>query len=828
MSRKMARKTIQAFLAAAATALSLSPLFTGTVVTAQISSPSGQANSQCGVSPNGKVLDTSNIRQLESKLNTMVNQDRTEDKNDEERPSEEVDLFQPRSLLVGGQDSDPCEWAWHVALVQIERTVRTVTNVDGSSTTTKSLRWRYRCGGSLLSETHVLTAAHCVDDLTSADSLHVLVGLHSLLDLQRMSEHELEKHVVAVQVVHIHPGYYNNNQRRKNRNKNNVKAEGSSGNLLYDYAVLGLVAPPNGAGTSSNGPNQQDKSTSDNDFIDDIADFIFDGDPVLSDESFSNFALQSNTDAHSNTNLNANFVPELMRSKKCLVNGEPRINFVCLPNAPLDSEAIKRKYEGEKGVIGDLTVYADNVGSTGSFSGNGPNHLEDYICVTTGWGQSEQSSSATSDLIPNVLQETEIELNQHCSVYASATSSGGSSNSDSSSAIEQFFQNIRGDNYPSILCGSGLNLASNPQHTGSGSCAGDSGGPLVCKHKNSDQWVQYGIVSQGRSLSGEVLQDCDVSNEDHDLETWFADTFYARSWIYEKASLSTQPLEYEQPKRAVARIFVIACLILIGVAVIYEIYRCGKDGMTVYCYRRCCCGCCDCLWRMCGLKGKKPAPVTSPTATRNNNAARGLPSAIRRNSNSSYQELVEAQRRFDSGMMGQVPPAFLVGRNRGTAAHTAPNVIPVVQPGANGAAGGPPGGMYLMQAPIPVQINPNTGSLRYNQNANLNSRGPAPGPHNHNNNQQRLGRPHSAPMVTIMEQSQPIGNTNNAMNPQPQSAAVQQVQIDLQKDSELIIAEAIELARKQKQNLIVITGEDTRVEVAPADAEEVLPALRAA
>ena len=44
-------------------------------------------------------------------------------------------------VVVGGKDSHPGEWPWHVALY---------------------FSGQYFCGGSLISDTFVLTAAHCV------------------------------------------------------------------------------------------------------------------------------------------------------------------------------------------------------------------------------------------------------------------------------------------------------------------------------------------------------------------------------------------------------------------------------------------------------------------------------------------------------------------------------------------------------------------------------------------------------------------------------------------------------------------------------------------
>ncbi|KAL1461117.1 hypothetical protein WDU94_013048 [Cyamophila willieti] len=63
--------------------------------------------------------------------------------------------------VVGGEDSDPAEWCWQVALIN-------------------SLN-QYLCGGALIGTQWVLTAAHCVTNIVrSGDAIYVRVGDHDL------------------------------------------------------------------------------------------------------------------------------------------------------------------------------------------------------------------------------------------------------------------------------------------------------------------------------------------------------------------------------------------------------------------------------------------------------------------------------------------------------------------------------------------------------------------------------------------------------------------------------------------------------------------------
>merc|ERR1711962_1745049 len=83
------------------------------------------------------------------------------------------------SKIVGGKPADKHEYPWMVALVYRGH------NDKGPF-----------CGGSLITERHVLTAAHCFKDETK-EGIQVLVGFHRINDKTDFDEHDvsnIEKH----------------------------------------------------------------------------------------------------------------------------------------------------------------------------------------------------------------------------------------------------------------------------------------------------------------------------------------------------------------------------------------------------------------------------------------------------------------------------------------------------------------------------------------------------------------------------------------------------------------------------------------------------------
>ncbi|XP_062992939.1 serine protease 27-like [Elgaria multicarinata webbii] len=82
--------------------------------------------------------------------------------------------------IIGGQPASPGSWPWQVLVVCVER---------------------YYCGGSLIAEQWVLTAAHCVKCNNTSD-YKVLLGAYQL---SKPSDSEIRS---DVEQIEIHPDYY--------------------------------------------------------------------------------------------------------------------------------------------------------------------------------------------------------------------------------------------------------------------------------------------------------------------------------------------------------------------------------------------------------------------------------------------------------------------------------------------------------------------------------------------------------------------------------------------------------------------------------------------
>merc|ERR1719188_596850 len=105
-----------------------------------------------------------------------------------------MDLEDPESCgvrqtgkIVGGMETQINEYPWMALL-------RRIFSEDG----------RFFCGGSLISENWVLTAAHCLRGTLKPDSVEVRLGEHS-----RTSNNETSLTInIMAAVIIIHPDHY--------------------------------------------------------------------------------------------------------------------------------------------------------------------------------------------------------------------------------------------------------------------------------------------------------------------------------------------------------------------------------------------------------------------------------------------------------------------------------------------------------------------------------------------------------------------------------------------------------------------------------------------
>ena len=99
--------------------------------------------------------------------------------------AESPPLDRPSATIVGGQDARPGEFPWQVSLQ--------VTPLFGKG--------YHNCGGSILNETTIISAGHCIDTSMSTRRIEVLAGAHN------MKVEEPLQQRVRVRKIAVHPKF---------------------------------------------------------------------------------------------------------------------------------------------------------------------------------------------------------------------------------------------------------------------------------------------------------------------------------------------------------------------------------------------------------------------------------------------------------------------------------------------------------------------------------------------------------------------------------------------------------------------------------------------
>ena len=75
--------------------------------------------------------------------------------------------FSSNLRIVGGQDADPYEWPWLAAIVSSTKIHHFLSQMFRTSR--KSF-----CGATLISDTQVITAAHCLEEINHSNKSFII------------------------------------------------------------------------------------------------------------------------------------------------------------------------------------------------------------------------------------------------------------------------------------------------------------------------------------------------------------------------------------------------------------------------------------------------------------------------------------------------------------------------------------------------------------------------------------------------------------------------------------------------------------------------------
>lgn len=91
----------------------------------------------------------------------------------------------PTPRIIGGTATNPSDYPWAVALLR--------SNIsDGFNA--------QFCGGTLIADRWILTAAHCVDNFSSASEIEVAIGISNLNEISNADR-------LAINTIFVHPDY---------------------------------------------------------------------------------------------------------------------------------------------------------------------------------------------------------------------------------------------------------------------------------------------------------------------------------------------------------------------------------------------------------------------------------------------------------------------------------------------------------------------------------------------------------------------------------------------------------------------------------------------
>ncbi|KAJ7317885.1 hypothetical protein JRQ81_004047 [Phrynocephalus forsythii] len=126
-----------------------------------------------------------------------------------------LDKIETETRIIGGQDAQPGAWPWQVSL-QIYRL---------------GIGYVHVCGGSLINNKSLLTAAHCAQKRMIPDAWRAVSGLHHL------SDHK--KHTIKsrVKTITLHPGF------SKNSFENDIALFTLSKSITYNDYVQPICLP---------------------------------------------------------------------------------------------------------------------------------------------------------------------------------------------------------------------------------------------------------------------------------------------------------------------------------------------------------------------------------------------------------------------------------------------------------------------------------------------------------------------------------------------------------------------------------------------------------